>query len=244
MCLLVVHFNPQSPQPLWLISHRDEQFKRDSQALHFWPDIPCLAAKDLTAGGTWLAVQGNGRFAAITNRPDLGKPSNARSRGEIVLNYLRSSLSAELFIKQLSQITHHYAGFNLIVGSLAQVQLFSSDASAPQSLPPGTHVISNNPLNEVWGKHTAARLRTQPLSGLETLTPERLLSVLDDRPPNVVTPHAQHPQEYQQQLFILGTEYGTRAVTAAVYSHHQFSVIEQTFGPLGQPLQRTSHTIA
>ena len=46
------------------------------------------AGRDLEAGGTWLGVGANGRFAALTNIRDPHQPPARKSRGELVARFL------------------------------------------------------------------------------------------------------------------------------------------------------------
>ena len=46
------------------------------------------AGRDLEAGGTWLGIGANGRFAALTNIRDPHQPPARKSRGELVARFL------------------------------------------------------------------------------------------------------------------------------------------------------------
>ena len=64
MCLIVFAWQPESPTVLRLAANRDEFYSRPSAALSEWPDAPgVFAGRDLQAGGTWLGVTAQGRFA-------------------------------------------------------------------------------------------------------------------------------------------------------------------------------------
>ena len=68
MCLIVFAYQTHKDFPLLVAANRDEFYKRTSEASHFWPDKPnILAGRDALAGGTWLGISKQGRFAAITN---------------------------------------------------------------------------------------------------------------------------------------------------------------------------------
>ena len=72
MCLIVFSYqeNKESskafPGVLILAANRDEYYERPTKIMHWWEPEGVLAGKDLQAGGTWLAVSDDGRFAAIT----------------------------------------------------------------------------------------------------------------------------------------------------------------------------------
>ena len=90
MCLILFSLNSNDQFNLVLAANRDEQYGRPSSAADFWDDHPnVLAGRDLSAGGTWLGVTRNGRFAAVTNfREDPPYPIPPKSRGELTTNFL------------------------------------------------------------------------------------------------------------------------------------------------------------
>ena len=70
MCLIVLGIDAHADYPLIILANRDEFYNRPTKSLSLWPDTDFYAGKDLQAGGTWLAVSKNGKFAAITNIRD------------------------------------------------------------------------------------------------------------------------------------------------------------------------------
>ena len=90
MCLILFAWRARGDYDLVVAANRDEFYARATAPLGFWQDLPgVLAGRDLEAGGTWMGVSRNGRFAAITNYRD---PSNvvpnAPSRGHLVSDFL------------------------------------------------------------------------------------------------------------------------------------------------------------
>ena len=75
MCLIVFAWRPGHAQPLIVAANRDEFYARPSLPLAQWPETPEIyAGRDLEAGGTWLGVGADGRFAALTNiRPPISR---------------------------------------------------------------------------------------------------------------------------------------------------------------------------
>ena len=89
MCLIVFAWQPESPTVLRLAANRDEFYARPSAALGEWPDAPgVFGGRDLQAGGTWLGVTAEGRFAALTNIRDPRLKAGPRSRGALTTEYL------------------------------------------------------------------------------------------------------------------------------------------------------------
>ena len=64
MCLILVSFRQRADYPLILAANRDEFFLRASAPAGFWGDAPqVLGGRDLEAGGSWLAITREGRYA-------------------------------------------------------------------------------------------------------------------------------------------------------------------------------------
>ncbi|MDH3861899.1 MAG: NRDE family protein, partial [Gammaproteobacteria bacterium] len=71
MCLIALSVGQHPDYPLILAANRDEFHARPTKEAHWWPDKPdVVGGRDLQAGGTWLAVHRNGRFATVTNYRD------------------------------------------------------------------------------------------------------------------------------------------------------------------------------
>ena len=95
MCLIVFAWKLIPGCPLILAANRDEFYARPSQSADWWQDAPHVyAGRDLQAGGTWLGINKQARFAALTNiRDGSGKSESAPSRGSLVADYLQSSFN-------------------------------------------------------------------------------------------------------------------------------------------------------
>src|SRR5690606_3414732 len=87
-----------------------------------WSDAPgLLGGRDLRAGGTWLAVRDDGRFAAVTNLRN-GEPRVApRSRGDLVSGFLRGNASASSCLDHVLADLPQFAPFNLVLGDVTGV---------------------------------------------------------------------------------------------------------------------------
>ena len=96
MCLIVFAWKVHPDYRLVLAANRDESHQRPSKALDWWPDHPdVLAGRDLRAGGTWLGITRNGRFATVTNyRERQGKQAGRVSRGGLVTDFVTGDMMA------------------------------------------------------------------------------------------------------------------------------------------------------
>ena len=93
MCLILFALNAHPKYSLVLAANHDEFYPRPTAAAEFWTDAPeLLAGKDLTAGGTWLGITKQGRFAAVTNYRDPSAPIGVKSRGRLTRQIGRSAL--------------------------------------------------------------------------------------------------------------------------------------------------------
>ncbi len=119
MCLIVFAKNVHPKYKLIFAANRDEFYNRPSEQAEFWPEHPeLLAGKDLQAGGTWLGITKQGKFAAITNFRDLKNlKTDAPSRGKLTLDFLLSNISPEEYYAELLPKLNDYNGFNLLLGT-------------------------------------------------------------------------------------------------------------------------------
>jgi len=151
MCLIVFAWRPGHALPLLLAANRDEFHARPSLPLAAWEDAPSIiGGRDLQAGGTWLGVRPDGRFAALTNIRIGGQPAGRRSRGELVERYLRGELAPADYLAGLSAGIEDYAGFNLLVGTARELWHFNSQSAAPRRLEAGVYGLCNADLDTPW----------------------------------------------------------------------------------------------
>ncbi len=232
MCLILLAWNCHPEYRLILLANRDEFYQRPSAPLSPWPEREdILAGRDLLAGGTWLGLAANSRFAAITNvrRPGMDAAVHtegpARSRGDLVASYLRDGTPAPEHLRAALAQGGEYAGFNLLAGD-AEHLVYGSNAlpEGPRSLPPGLYGLSNATLNTPWPKVEGARVELGQWlrSGSD---PEALLDILLDerRPADSQLPDTGIGIERERVLasrFIRTDEYGTRASSLLLIHHN------------------------
>ena len=125
MCLIAFAWQTSKHHRLTLIGNRDEFHRRPTRPLDWWDDLnqpDILAGRDLEAGGTWLGVTRDGRFAAVTNIRAPGAAKAPLSRGQLPLDYLQGRQTPEAFMQQLAAQREQYSGFNLLVGDAAKAE--------------------------------------------------------------------------------------------------------------------------
>jgi uncharacterized protein with NRDE domain len=103
-----------------------------------------VAPRDLRAGGTWLGLNADGLFAAVTNRRAETPDPDRRSRGWLVMDALAAP-DARSAADRLEGLAHDaYNPFNLFVADAETAHWITyRDRPERRDLAPGAHVIGN-----------------------------------------------------------------------------------------------------
>ena len=144
MCLILVASRVHPGFPLIVAANRDEFHARASEAAGFWKDRQeILAGRDLEAGGTWLGVSRNGRFASVTNYRG-GRDANAlESRGVLVTRFLEGKASSKEYVEQLAARGASYSGFNFLADDGNELWWCSNRDNSPRRLDAGIYGLGN-----------------------------------------------------------------------------------------------------
>ena len=132
--------------PVVIAANRDELYTRDTRPPQVLaPGV--VGGLDVLSGGTWLAVNREGRFAAVTNQRALSDPpTGVRSRGPVVKE-LAMAEDQDAYVGALDP--RAYASMNLVWGDAQRVRIgyLRHDGSKDiVTLPPGVHVLCNDVL--------------------------------------------------------------------------------------------------
>jgi len=224
MCLIIFAHRVSAAYPLVIAANRDEFHARPTSPAHRWQDHPgLLAGRDLQAGGTWMGIHRNGRFAAITNFRDPARTLAApRSRGELTTRFLLGSASAETFVTGLGTAASDYAGFSLLLGEGDQLWYFCNSGNGPLASPrllsPGVYGLSNALLDTPWPKVERGKRALSRVLASEVIDHDRLATAVGNR--QLASQEQLDLQgltgEMDQMLsaqFIANPVYGTRATT-------------------------------
>ena len=159
MCLIAFAWKQNPVHKLLLIGNRDEFYQRDATTAHFWSeDSNILAGKDLSAGGTWLGLNKQGKLATITNYRDLNNiKQGAPSRGKLTLDFLQNDNSGKEYLEQIMPKADQFNFFNLLLYDGEELCYFSNVTGKYQTLPPGIYGLSNHLLNTSWPKVEKAK---------------------------------------------------------------------------------------
>jgi uncharacterized protein with NRDE domain len=249
MCLILLAWQAHPEYPLVVAANRDEFFARPSVPARFWTEAPdILAGRDLQAGGTWLGVSRQQRFAALTNyREGPRQQANAPSRGALSADFLAGNSTPENYLEALASRSADYNGFNLFVGDGRRLAYYSNRGPGPSWLAPGIYGLSNHLLDTPWPKLSAARSAfAQALTQLPATAP--FFNLLADK--EIVTdrhlPETGVPLEWERILsavFVSSPDYGTRASTVLMmHSSGLVTLIERNFGRAALPLGEVCET--
>jgi uncharacterized protein with NRDE domain len=150
MCTIALLLGVVDGAALVVAANRDEMFARptrppESLGAHLAGGV------DVLSGGTWLALRGDGGFAAVTNQRVMAPaPSGLRSRG-LAVRELAASDDPDAYVAAIDPAA--YASMNLVWGnargaSIAYVRRPGDGAPRGETfverLPPGIHVLCND----------------------------------------------------------------------------------------------------
>src|SRR5690606_20702036 len=158
--------------------------------------------------------------AVLTKYRDLTKTkSEAPSRGDLVLNYLKEEIARRDYAFNLRTQAQDYNGIKLILGDREEILHYSNESDISTISPRGIHGLSNALLNVPWKK----AIRTK--SGLKNaikqienddINPNSFSHILldatkakeEDLPP---TGLSKEKEMAISSPFIIGEEYGTKS---------------------------------
>jgi uncharacterized protein with NRDE domain len=243
MCLIAFAWDAHPDYALVLAANRDEFHARPSAAAAPWPQAAqVIGGRDLREGGSWLALSARGRLAAVTNVREPQAPAAARSRGELVRDFVLGQDPAPAHAARLHAAGDAYGPHNLLLWDGARLCFTSNRHQAqPLQVPPGLHGISNGPYDALWPKtrRLVQRLRQwlESAPGAAQPSLEPLLQALADEQaaPDAELPHTGVGLEMERLLapaFIRGERYGTRASSVVLIRRDGRALLcERSFGP-------------
>ena len=152
MCTIIVRHGLDANCPTIIASNRDELYSRSAsgpQVLSTTPRV--VGGRDETKGGTWFGVTPRGLFVGLTNQRTYASTNELlRSRGELVLEALKTSSYAAVLRYLETVKPWRYNSFNLIFGDGVSLAVAygrtTRDAVEVRELGPGVHVLCNDRL--------------------------------------------------------------------------------------------------
>ncbi len=221
MCLLLVAYRVHPAYPLVVAGNRDEFHARPTLDADWWQGSPdVLGGRDLEAGGSWLAINRRGRFAAVTNYRDRERPAGSKiSRGALISDFLASDADPASWLMSID--ADAYAGFNLLVADNERLGYLSNRGGGCRELEPGIYGVANATLDTPWPKVVRTRASFESALSDESIEVPDFLGILGDR--QLAEPEELSdsglPLEDTHALsspFVLAGEFGTRCSTVLV----------------------------
>ena len=174
-----------------------------------------LAGRDLQAGGTWLGVSPEGRFAALTNVSGSASPGpGAPSRGRLPVDFIRGTLGAREYARAVSGEADRYSGFNLLLADREVLYCVTNRGGERMTeLPPGCHGLGNDCLNAPEPKVTGGLAEFSRLLAMEFEADGLCALLSDDEPAKEASLRSLDLEGSRSSRFIRGQLYGTRSST-------------------------------
>lgn len=238
MCIILFSYKTHPDYKLVLISNRDEFYNRPTSQLSKWNnETEIYAGKDEQSGGTWMGINDNGNFAALTNYRDLSSiKQDAPSRGLLVSNYLTNSKAPLDYLNEIKPLAKEYNGYNLLVGSIDELYFYSNIEDKIIKVEPGFHGLSNKFLNTPWPKVERGKQKIREITQLnKNISTDKLFELLGDqtKAPDEMLPDTGVGIEWERILspiFINSPIYGTRASSIlTIDKNDKVSFTERTF---------------
>jgi uncharacterized protein with NRDE domain len=254
VCIVVFAWQIHPEYPLVLVCNRDEFHERPTASAHWWKDQPrVLGGRDIQAGGSWLAMDRQGRLAVLTNvrQPDMNPTPDQRSRGRLVADYVIGPDDARTGSGRAAASGASHAGFNLLfldADRLFYVHHRLPDRHAHEPRPPerhrlqpGVYGLSNHRLDTPWPKVRTGKRQLASWLGRPDSSIRDVLEVLHDRtiPADESWPDTGLDPETERMLapcFVVSPRYGTRSTTAVLIRRDgTVFFLERSFDPEGRP---------
>jgi uncharacterized protein with NRDE domain len=244
MCLALIALDVHPAYAVVLAANRDEHHARPAAPAEWWPE-GWIAGRDLSAGGSWLAVTRAGRYAFVTNVRESGvRDRQAPSRGALVTRVAAETSAPAESVARVLRTGASYNGFNLVAGDLASACWGSNRADGVRTLAAGIHGISNAALDTPWPKVTRSKAAFAAWCAGDARDVDGLFAVLGDRrlADDALLPSTGVTIEWERRLsppFIVGEDvgYGTRCSTIVLLGRDGAArFVERTFDPGGHRL--------
>ena len=234
MCLILFSWKSHPKYKLIVAANRDEFYARPTAPAAFWKDHPgILAGRDLQAGGSWMGIEKDGYFAAVTNYRDLSAiKEDAISRGDLIKNFLIRKNNPESYLGKVAAERQRYNGFNLIVSDLEQLFYYSNVEHKIRKLDDGIYGLSNAFLNTPWPKVQEGKAAFEKAVNNEEISVDELFEVLldADQAKEEELPATGISTELEKALssvFIKTPDYGTYSSTVLLVDNNGYCKFEE-----------------
>ena len=253
MCLIVFAFNKHPKYKLILAANRDEYFNRPTLTADYWKENhEILGGRDIQSKGTWLGINKNGKFIAITNYRDPKiEKKRALSRGKLSKIFLSNNQNIRSFLADVSNNKENYNGFNLLLSDdgFNTLYHYSNISNTTAKISNGLHGLSNHLLDSSWPKVDTGKENLNIKIESASLNVNDLVEMLKNG--NVAAdellPDTGISYDLEKKLspvFISMKGYGTRCSTAIlVDTENNVSFLEVSYNENKQVISKKKHQL-
>lgn len=225
MCILVVARGCTEVAGLLVAANRDELRARPWRSPRLVSESPrVFAGVDLVGGGSWLALNLDGRFVVGVTNAHLGASPGPRSRGTLVLDLAAQSTVAEAVALLAELDLAAYGAFNVLLADANGAWLASNEPVSVRAVRSPVVAIGNDPLD-----HPTDRVR------FAAATAGTLLGADGDPVDGLRTMLADH--EGRDPLCRHGDRYGTVSSTIVELSPSSRRYLFATGQPCTTPFE-------
>lgn len=253
MCLILFALNKNSKYKLIIAANRDEYFNRPTINAAYWEENnSILGGRDINSGGTWIGINKNGRFIAITNfRDPKNENPNAKSRGELSKRFLFNTENVSDFITDISKSRTEYNGFNLLLSddAFSSMYHYSNISNINSKVENGIHGLSNHLIDTPWPKIETGKTELLKIIESESIDLDNLLEILksDKKAPDELLPSTGISYDLEKKLssvFISMNGYGTRCSTIILVDKaNNLSFLEVSYDENKQVIDYRKHEL-
>ena len=188
MCLLAIQYQLVPEAPVLVAANREEVYDRPSLPPSIQSGKPrILCGIDQDAGGTWLGVNQNGLFVAVSNRPKTLPTFISRSRGLLCKDMLRAPSAREAMSLAMEEShSGKYNGANFVCADAESGWVvYAGDEIDAVEMTEGLNIIANGDLNDQSDERVQMAQRLLTLQTLDS--PVKFLAIASKvfaRPPS------------------------------------------------------------
>ncbi|XP_054723988.1 transport and Golgi organization 2 homolog [Uloborus diversus] len=248
MCLLLFYINPfakENEYYLILTNVRDEIYTRPTKVAHFWKQnqniIGGVDAELGKEGGTWLAMNQNGKIGALLNilQPDEEVLPNKKGRGFLAVDYVAGQSDCFSYLHAINQEKQNYNGFLLVTMDIRSLHdpkiayVTNASSTPPVRLNPGFHAFGNSvtpetpwpkvmkakeKFTEIVQRHLSLKTKDALVEDIFTLLRDSTSYLLDE---NMKKQGKSKPSEFLDKLSAIfvnipSSNYGSRCHTVII----------------------------
>lgn len=253
MCLILFAFNKHPKYKLILAANRDEYFNRPTLIANYWEENrEILGGRDIQSKGTWLGINKNGKFIAITNYRDPKiEKKQALSRGDLSKRFLSNDQNIPSYLSDVSNNAENYNGFNLLLSDdgFDTMYHYSNISKTTFKISDGIHGLSNHRLDSSWPKVNTGKENLKSTIESASININDLVEMLKDgnAAADELLPDTGISYDLEKKLspvFISMKGYGTRCSTVIlVDTENNVSFLEVSYNENKQVISEKKHQL-